>query len=163
MHKVCYVIADAGRARLVRQRVEDGAFVTFEILAPSQEVGFGRRALRKDKTPVYASHGMRRHLVEPRLGVRYRALRAFALEIVLRLEALIASGAYDSIVLVAPTRMLQAVERYMSPQLTACLVGELAKDLSKMPDHDLYEHLWAANLGDAVWPGYLNHSGPIAN
>ena len=148
MKKICYVIADAGRARLVRQRVEDGAFVTFEILAPDPAIGFGRRALRTGHTVNFASHGVRRHQVQPKLGLRYRALRAFAAQIVERVDALLSAGAYDGMVLVAPPRMLQAFDRYVSSDMRTRLVGQLGKDLSKTPDHDLQEHLWTVNLSD---------------
>jgi protein required for attachment to host cells len=148
MKKICYVIADAGRARLVRQRVEDGAFVTFEILAPDPAIGFGRRALRTGHTVNFASHGVRRHQVQPKLGLRYRAQRAFAARVLERVDALLSAGTYEAMVLVAPPRMQQAFERYMTSDMRTRLVGQLGKDLSKTPDHDLQEHLWTVNLSD---------------
>ena len=148
MKKICYVLADAGRARLVRQRVEDGAFVTFEILAPDPDIGFGRRALRTGHTVNFASHGVRRHQVQPKLGLRYRALRAFAAQVLERVDALLSVGSFEAIILVAPPRMLQAFERYVTPEMRTRLVGQLGKDLSKTPDQDLQEHLWTVNLSD---------------
>jgi protein required for attachment to host cells len=148
MKRICYVIADASRARLVRQRIEDGAFVTFEFLAPDPAIGVGRRALRTGHTVNFASHGVRRHQVQPKMGLQYRAIRAFAVQILERVDSLLSMGAYEAIVLVAPPRMLQAFQRYMNANMRTRLAGQLGKDLSKTPDHDLQGHLWTVNLSD---------------
>jgi protein required for attachment to host cells len=132
---------DTLRARLVRRRPEDGAYVTIETLSPSSIDRPGR--LDRDQPPArtHESVGAARHAIELRLSVRARAQAAFAKEVFAHLKARLHEGAFETFVLVAPTRMMGLLLEQIDPELEAALIAKLSKNLTKVPDHKLRDHL----------------------
>ncbi len=49
-------------------------------------------------------------------------------------------GAYDQLVLTAPPAALGIFRKRLSPEATAKYIAVLDKDLTNMPDHELYEY-----------------------
>jgi protein required for attachment to host cells len=64
-----------------------------------------------------------------------------AKHVIRALEAEWARGAADRIVLVAGPKMLGALRAAMPGQLAGHVAADLAKDLSDVPAHALYDHL----------------------
>ena len=50
-------------------------------------------------------------------------------------------GQFDGLVLVAPPRVLTELKDNLSNQMAKLVVNDLQKDLTKIHDHDLTEHL----------------------
>ena len=144
--KLYFVIADAGRARLVRRRPEDGSYVTVKALEPSDPDLPGRLERGERDGRVVESSGVRRHKIELRVDVHDRAQVAFAKEVLKAVDDLLKAKEIEEFALVAPTRMLGALLEEMDPALEAALAGKLAKDLTKVPDHDLLDHLKSVDL-----------------
>jgi protein required for attachment to host cells len=138
--RLCYVIADGGRARLV-ERDEAGAFrttssfVSTELHASAHELGLDRPArVKESATPA-------RHAIEPRRDLHEAAKEDFIRTIAADLASLHKQGKFDQLVLVAPAGVLTELRDALSKPTAGVVVKELQKDLTKVPDHDLTSHL----------------------
>ena len=138
--KIWYVIADGGRARFV-ERDENGAFrtvssfVSTELHKSSHELGLDRPArVKESATPT-------RHAIEPRRDLHTAAKEDFVKLVAEELEAGRERGEFDRLVLVAPARVLSQLKAELGKPVAEVVASELQKDLTKVPDHDLTEHL----------------------
>jgi protein required for attachment to host cells len=138
--KIWYVIADGGRARFVA-RDENGAFrtvlsfVAAELHARSSDLGRDRPAR------VMESAGPGRSAVEPRRDLHEAAKEDFVKLVAAQIEAEHGNGQFDSLVLVAPPGVLTELKQALAKPMAALVAGDLQKDLTKVPDHDLTGHL----------------------
>jgi protein required for attachment to host cells len=138
--KVWYVIADGGRARFV-ERDERGAFrtvssfVSTELHAKSSDLGRDRPArVMESATPG-------RSAVEPRRDLKEAAKQDFVKLVAGEIDAGHGRGQFDNLVLVAPPGVLTELKSNLSKPMAELVVGDLQKDLTKVPDHDLTGHL----------------------
>ncbi len=138
--KLWYVIADGGRARFVEQ--DDGGafrtltnFVSTELHKRSEELGRDRPAR------VQESASPARHAVEPKRDLHDAAKEDFIRAVGEDLAGLQKEGSFDELVLVAPPGVIRELKDALSKPVAACVVKELHKDLTKVPDHDLNAHL----------------------
>jgi protein required for attachment to host cells len=138
--RLCYVIADGGRARFVA-RDENGAFrtqlsfVASELHKRSSDLGRDRPAR------VMESAGPGRSAVEPRRDLHEAAKEEFITLVAEQIEAEHGNGQFDQLVLVAPPGVLTELKDKLSKPMAALVTSELQKDLTKVPDHDLTSHL----------------------
>jgi protein required for attachment to host cells len=138
--KICYVIADGGRARFV-MRDEQGAFrtissfVSTELHAKSSDLGRDRPA----RVMESASPG--RSAIEPRRDLKEAAKQDFVKLVAEQIDEEHGRGQFDSLVLVAPPGVLTELRNSLSKPMTELVVDGLQKDLTKVPDHDLTGHL----------------------
>ncbi|HEX6866383.1 MAG TPA: host attachment protein [Caulobacteraceae bacterium] len=121
-----FVIADGARARLVERDHETGDFHTLRELHAHNKAVHGYSGGVVERATGH-HHGAR----EPHEPARRRA-QAFAAEIAAAVE----KGG-ERLVIVAPARVLGAIEAALPPQARKQLAGTLAKDLTKVADHDL--------------------------
>jgi len=145
-NKLIYLLADGAHARLVEQSNETGHFVTLRTLdgAAALEVV---RAEQRDEPPgrSFESGSAARHGVGREDAYR-RAKSDFAHRAASALNRELAREKRDGVVLVAPARLLPALREH----LHAPLVAELAKDLIKVPDHDLGQWLHPLSVVGAI-------------
>ena len=138
--RIWYVIADGGRARFVAQD-ENGAFrtvlsfVAADMHKRSSDLGRDRPAR------VMESAGPGRSAVEPRRDLHEAAKEDFVKLVAAKIETEHGSGQFDSLVLVAPPGVLTELKQALSKPMAALVAGDLQKDLTKVPDHDLTGHL----------------------
>ena len=138
--KVLYAIADGGRARFVT-RDKAGAyravlsFVAAEMHKRSRDLGLDRPARVKE------SANSARHAIEPRRDLHEAAKEDFIALVAEAIEAEHGRDQFDSLVLVAPPGVLTELKKKLSKPIAELVVSELQKDLTKVPDHDLTEHL----------------------
>jgi protein required for attachment to host cells len=138
--RICYVIADGGRARLVER---DGAgtyrtvssFVSSDLHKSTHELGRDRPARVQD------SAGPSRHAVQPRRDLHEAAKEGFIHTLAAELATLCTDDRYDALVLVAPPGALTVLRGALDKPSSALVLDELQKDLTKVPDHDLAAHL----------------------
>jgi protein required for attachment to host cells len=141
--RIWYIIADGGRARFV-ERDEQGAyrtvvsFVAAELHDRSSDLGRDRPARVKE------SANAARHAVEPRRDLHEAAKEDFVKLVAEQIEAEHARDQFDSLVLIAPPRVLTELKEKLSKPMAKIVVKDLQKDLTKVPDHDLTEHLLPA-------------------
>jgi protein required for attachment to host cells len=138
--RIWYIIADGGRARFV-ERDEQGAyrtvvsFVAAELHDRSSDLGRDRPARVKE------SANAARHAVEPRRDLHEAAKEDFIKLVAEQIEAEHGRDQFDSLVLIAPPRVLTELKEKLSKPMAKIVVKDLQKDLTKVPDHDLTEHL----------------------
>jgi protein required for attachment to host cells len=129
-HKLCFVIADGGHARFVRPAA-DNALHTFEAV-DSTDVHKRDQDLVSDRegpgyTPRHDPHDMAKdrfsHLVAQRINEDS------------------AADVFNEIVVVAPSHVLSELTCALNAVTRAKLIGTLAKDLAKVPDDELWQHL----------------------
>jgi protein required for attachment to host cells len=138
--RIWYVIADGGRARFV-ERDERGAyrtvlsFVAADMHKRTRDLGLDRPARVKE------SANSARHAVEPRRDLHEAAKEDFIALVAQEIEAGHGRDQFDSLVLVAPPGVLTELKTNLGKPLATLVVGDLQKDLTKVPDHDLTEHL----------------------
>jgi len=136
-----FLIADATRARL------------FEFHGPKHELALlfeeDRKDLRDHEAQrdsdrpgrVHESSGNVRHAMEPHTNVEDVHREQFARELLARVHTEAAKGHFPAIVLVAPPQMLGTLRSAAPNELRQHLIGDLGKDLTKIPVHDLAGHL----------------------
>lgn len=131
--KTCFLIADGRHARWVARDYETGALRTVRELHAHD-----RAAHAYSGGVVESATGHRHGGREPHEPARRQA-DAFAAEV----AAAIGEVA-ERLVLVAPPRVLNAIEAELAAAARARLAGTLPKDLTKVPDHELGR--WLAPL-----------------
>jgi protein required for attachment to host cells len=138
--RIWYIIADGGRARFV-ERDEQGAyrtvvsFVAAELHDRSSDLGRDRPSRVKE------SANAARHAVEPRRDLHEAAKEDFVKLVAEEIEAEHGRDQFDRLVLIAPPRVLTELKQKLSKPMAKIVVKDLQKDLTKVPDHDLTEHL----------------------
>lgn len=108
-------------------------------LAASHELGSDRPGRGHE------SVGDVRHAMEPRSDPHREQKRRFAGELAHLLETRLASGHFERLVVVAPPVTLGDLRAAMTEAVTKVVSAEIAKDLTKTPDHEIATH-----LGDKV-------------
>jgi protein required for attachment to host cells len=138
--RIWYIIADGGRARFV-EHDEAGSFRTVlsfdaaELHKRSHDLGRDRPSRVKE------SANSARHAVEPRRDLHQAAKEDFIALVAEEVEAEHARDQFDRLVLVAPPGVLTELRDRLSKPMAEIVTGDLQKDLTKVPDHKLGEHL----------------------
>ena len=115
---MAYLIADGARARLLL-RHGDGRFE--QVAHLSHPAGERRSAVESDD--------------------RDAGFAAFAEDIAAAMKGLVEQAAFERLVLVAPSHLLSALHESLARPVADRVVGELHKDLTKLPEKDLHEVL----------------------
>jgi protein required for attachment to host cells len=136
----CFVIADGGHARFVKS-ARDNALHTVESLdAPN--VHKKTHDLTSDRPGrVHESAGVVRHAIAPRHDPHELEKHRFAHFIGDKLNEPGTAGGFSELILVAPPHVLADIRDRLNTTTEAMVVGTLAKDLTHVPDHELYSHL----------------------
>ena len=85
-----------------------------------------------------------RHAVEPRRDLHEAAKEDFIALVAEEIEAEHGRDQFDRLVLIAPPGVLTELKQKLSKPIAAIVVNDLQKDLTKVPDHDLTEHILPA-------------------
>lgn len=142
--KLLYLLADGAHARFVEQSAETKAFVTIRRIDGSGRLDAVREEQRDEQAGrSFESGSTARHGVG-REDVYRRAKEAFAADVGKTLHALVGEMSADSVVLVAPPRLLRVLRA--SAGSSVPVAAELGKDLIKTPDHELGEWLSPLSL-----------------
>jgi len=134
------VVADGEHARFVRAAPDhalntESAVDSASAHKRSSELGSDRpgAAFHSDST---AHHG-----VAPRQDPQALEKRKFAHLVAAMVNAEAAAGSFETLLLVAPAHALAELRETLSADAAGRVVGTLAKDLMKTPDHELQPHL----------------------
>lgn len=142
-HRVpCFVIADGGHARFVYPATDNAlhtrdSFDSTHVHRHSSDLGTDRPGRS------FESASATRHAIEPRHDPHEMAKTAFERFVAGKVCAESAADAFNELILVAPAHVLRTLREGLDGPTTTKLVGALAKDLTKVPDEDLYPHLKA--------------------
>jgi protein required for attachment to host cells len=138
--RVGFLIADGEHARLVERDPDTRAYRTVWTLgAEARPHG----ATVHDEPPgrVQESVGSARHAVTPKTDPHVKAKLEFAHEAAQAANEAAARAGCHPVVLVAPARLLPEFRAGLTAGRDAGSTFDLAKDLVKIRDHDLAEHL----------------------
>jgi len=138
--KLCFVIADGGHARFVRP-APDNALHTFEAV-DSMTVHKKDQDLVSDRPGrSFESGSIARHAYTPRTDPHETAKDRFAHTVAGKVNEEAAAGVFNELVVVAPAHVLSELTGAFDLPTKAMVLGSLAKDLVKTPDHELWPHL----------------------
>lgn len=126
--KTRFVLANGGHAKWLERN--DHHFVQIDEIAAAPTTASHPR------TTVHQSHGPGRHGAGEQ-DLAHKAHIAFGGEIADRLNREAARGEYHRLAIVAPPEVLRAIREGLLPGVRDRVVGELAKDLTKTPVHEL--------------------------
>jgi protein required for attachment to host cells len=139
------LIADGGCARVLTSTgakhhlaVVPGLSFAADLPA-SREIGTDRPGRSHE------SQGQARHAIEPRVDQHAELKRKFVAGVLDTLAAKHTEGAFDQLIIVAPPTVLGMIRPELKGRLREITVGEIDKDLTKTPIHEIASH-----LGDAV-------------
>ena len=90
---------------------------------------------------THESVGQTRHAMEPTSDPHREQKRRFAGEVAMGMAKGLAAGRFDRLVVVAPPVTLGDLRAELPAQVAKVVAGEVAKDLTKVPDHEVESHL----------------------
>jgi protein required for attachment to host cells len=134
------VLADGAHARAVTPG-ERRHFRT--VLAFDSAAAHARPGELGAEPPSHSSEGAarERHAIVERTNPREQAKERFLDLVAERICAEAAAGAFDRLVLVAPSHELPDLRAALNRPAAERVVGTMQKDLTKVPDHELGPHL----------------------
>ena len=140
MPKTLYLIADGGRVRYV-ERTGPGHFNTFRKFVSAHIHEKASELLRDHPARVQESATTTRHGIERKINPRDKIEQKFIQEVAADLRDDKTIGGFDNVVIVAPPKLLSVLRESLPQAFVSKLVDSIDKDLTKIPDGDLYRHL----------------------
>jgi protein required for attachment to host cells len=143
--RLCILIADGEHARLLRPDENNVLqLVTYFDSATAHRMAHDLVSDRLGRAFESARPGS--HGIEPRHDAHQLEKGKFAQFVAHELCQAAASDVFDRLVLVASAHVLNDVEAALDEATAAKIVGRLARDLVKVPNHALSQHLrqWVA-------------------
>lgn len=135
------LIADAAQARIARNDGPGhGITLAYDETFHGRNVA-GRDIMADRPGRAFDSAGQGPHAMEPHSDPREVEKRRFLREMVALLDDAAKKNRFDRLVLVAPPRALGMLRAELSEYLRAQLDGEVGKDLTQVPVHELASHL----------------------
>ena len=134
------LIADAGRARIL---AGDGTGGLKQVAGLHFEVDLPRtHDLVSDRQPrSMESVGSARHAISSGIDPHRKEKRRFVESMAAVLEEQLELKAFDRLVIVAPPQALGDFRDALTESVRARVVNEVAKDLTKTPNHEIAGHL----------------------
>jgi len=137
------VVADGAKARILERQgvhgtlapASDRCFAEAEARQPTRDVGADRPGR------VHESADTTRHAMEPRVDWHRFAKEQFARDVAAALEKAALDRLYGNLILVAPPRTLGDLRQALGSHARSLVAGEVPKDLTNLPDHELPAHL----------------------
>ena len=139
------LIADSGRARVLENLGPGKGAAEVAGLNFATELPATHDLVSDRQGRSFESASSTRHPLEPRSNPRDRLKHDFLADVASAIDARLGQNAFDRLIVVAPPHALGELRNMLSERVRAVVTGELAKDLTKTPDHELAQH-----LGDVV-------------
>jgi protein required for attachment to host cells len=135
------VVADGEHARILVSGEKSGSYRTSQSLdsisAHKRSSDLGSDAPGRS----YESASPSRHAVEARTDLHAKAERSFLGEVARLVNDGCSQGEFQRLVLVAPSRAMHTLRDALLPSAAERVVGLLQKDLNKVPDAEIGDHL----------------------
>ena len=135
------LIADGGRARVVEATAIGHELHEVEASEAANPTPPAHLLGRAPSGRVYEFVGHQRHAITPRQDPHQALETSFAIQIAAKLDSALKSDSYDRLVLVAPAHMLGDLRRAITPEVRKVILGEVSKDLTKVPNNEIAGHL----------------------
>jgi protein required for attachment to host cells len=137
------LIADGARARILESTGKGHDVHAVQSCDFSNETPPSRELGSDRPGRVVESHGATRHAIEPRYDLHRGLETLFAHQLADILGQRLSEGSFDRLVIVAAPAMLGDLRKSLSAPLREKVVAEIAKDLTKVPNHEIMRHLEA--------------------
>jgi protein required for attachment to host cells len=135
------LVADGVRARLFSPTPEGDSLTQLEDFSNPD----GRKpgaAYDRDRAPrTMESMGNSSHAIQPHTTAEHKVAERFARELCEALERGRVDHRFTRLILAAPPRFLGTLRQALGKQLDACVVGQLHKDLTSLPTHEIRSRL----------------------
>lgn len=135
------LIADGGRARVLAATKPGGPLARIPGLAWEADLPAGRDLVTDQLPRAHDSVGPGRHAIEPRTDPREQLKESFVASVAAMIDERAARGEVERLIVVAPPKVLGQLRGELSARVKAIVAGEVGKDLTKVPDHDVASHL----------------------
>lgn len=136
------LIADAGRARVLASLGPGKGTTPVDGMASEASLPSTTHEIVADRQGrSFESADASRHPLTPPTDPRKQIKREYLELLADQIDEKLQSGAFDRLVVVAPPQALGMLRAAFSDRVKGVVSGELAKDLTKVPDHDLGPHL----------------------
>jgi len=137
------LVADGARARVLRGEGRGPALaIAREPVAEfARQIPPGREIMADRPGRAFDSAGQGRHAMVPPSDPRELEETKFLREVVAYLEKSNNDHTFDRLVLVAPPAALGTLRATLSKPLAGKVAGEINKDLTQIPVHDMGKHL----------------------
>jgi protein required for attachment to host cells len=137
------VVADGEHARIVVRDTETGALHTAREIT-SASAGARSADLGTDRPGRSFESGQPgRHAITPRHDLHEEEKEKFLHAVAAEVNAAAAAHRFHRLLLVAPSRAMAPLRAALSAEAEARVAHALAKDLVKVPDHELHDHVRA--------------------
>jgi protein required for attachment to host cells len=138
--RLCFVIADGGHARFVRPAA-DNALHTFAAVDSATVHKRDHDLVSDREGRAFESATAGRSGYSPRHDPHEMEKQRFAQTVAVLINENSAADTFNELVVVAPSHLLSELTFGLDASTRAKLLGTLAKDLVKTPDHELWGHL----------------------
>jgi len=145
------LIADGSRARVLESHGPGSELVPIDDMALAMELPPNRELETDRPGRSLESANPSRHAMENRTDPHRELKRKLAREVVDKLEQSLRDRRFDHLAIVAPPTVLGDFRDALTKALKATVTAELAKDIVKIPQHDLPPHL------APIWTGKKGH------
>lgn len=134
------VIADGAQARILENHGPGKGLVPLPAKA-LHKISRPTRDIDTDRPGRGYNPGGQHHAMDSQSDPHREEKRRLADLLAEHLNAAALEQSYDRLILVAPAKTLGDLRQALSKEASARIDGELTKDLTKIPDHDLPGHL----------------------
>ena len=142
-HDEWVVVCDGAKALLLHN-TGDAKFPNLKMREVFEQKDLPTHLLGSDKPGRAFSPAGRSHGTVEQTDWHNQAEQAFLTQLAQKLDAAVAAGKTNSIILVASPRALGMIRSAYSNALRAAVRAEVHKDLVKLPIHEIEKHLTAA-------------------
>lgn len=135
------VVCDGARGRIFVNKGRGSGLTEIES-AEAEQARSPTRALGSDRPGrSHESVGQQRHAMVPPVDWHDAQKVQFAKEMAEKINTAALENRFDQVILVAPPKALGDLRKALSSQVIDKLAGEIGKDLTWVPDHELGPHL----------------------
>ena len=138
--RLLIVVADGEHARFVRAKQDNALY---------PDAAFDSAAAHKRSSDLGSDHpgasfhtgSTVRNSIAPEHDLHDQEKEKFAHYVAKEINEAAIAGTFDELVIVAPAHSLNAIRAALDPAAETKIIGTLAKDLVKTPDHELQPHV----------------------
>lgn len=135
------LIADGARARILENDGPSHGLTALEGLVFHGDHSATHDLVSDREGRSFSSHGPRRSAIDARSDPHRDLKTKFAHQLADALAQGLEQNSYDRLIIVAPPVTLGDLRSAISDRVRAKVVGEVAQDLTKIPNGEVAEHL----------------------
>jgi len=141
VQRIWALIADGARARVVENNGHHNAWANIDGMVYSSDHSATHDLVTDSQGRTFGAQDPGRSALEPHSDP-HRALKTrFAHHLAAILAQCLERKQFDHLIIAAPPAMLGELRQFISGKVRAKIVAEFAHDLTKVPMHQLTDHL----------------------